>query len=511
MKSKRKKKRGKAGIIICLFQAIITVVFSIGLFTLGLLPYKYVIPVVAILVILWIIPLLNQLLCRKRVIFGRILSLLMSVVLLAGMGYVIKTQGMLNSITGGDKKIDNIVVAVLSKDRAQKIEDAEDYRFGVQLKVKSDETQDMIDEINERLGMEIDITSYNNVNDQVKALYDEDVEAIIYNSALVSVIEETYPNFKEETRVIYSHDIVSALDNPLEVNVNITEPFTVYLSGIDVAGEIETTGRSDVNIIAVVNPGTHQLLLVTTPRDYYVVLPEISGGMPDKLTHAGIYGVDASMDALSYLYDEEVDYYARVNFTSLPQMVDALGGVEVESEYEFDTHPDSGQVMHVVEGTNSFNGEQALVFARERQNVPGGDFQRGKDQQALITAMMKKAVSPAILKGAFDIIESVSKNVDTNIPIKFIQDLIRTQIANPSAWQITSMAADGWPSTGVCFSSGDIELSICEPDYESISEIQYAIDQVMQGIPLEGALIIKDGETVEASESTDSSESEVTE
>ena len=509
MKSKKKKNKRKAGIILSLIQAVLTIIFIIGLFVLGLIPYKYLIPIIVVLILLWFIPFLNQLLCKKRVVPGRILSVLMSIILVTGMGYILKTHGMLASITGGDKKVDNMVVAVLSDNRAKKIEDAEDYRFGVQLNVKSDDTQEIIDDINDRLATKIDTASYNNINEQVKALYNEDVEAIIYNSAYTSIIEESYPTFEDDIRIIYSHDIISALDNSLEVTVNITEPFTVYLSGIDVEGEIDTTGRSDVNIIAIVNPGTHQLLLVTTPRDYYVVLPGISNGMPDKLTHAGIYGVDASMDALSYLYDEEIDYYARVNFTSLPQMVDALGGVDVESEYEFETHPDSGKVMYVNEGINHFNGEQALVFARERQNVPGGDFQRGKDQQALITAMMKKAVSPAILRGAFDIIDSVSKNVDTNIPIKFIQNLIRNQIANPSAWQITSMAADGVPTSGVCFSSGDIELSICEPDYESISEIQYAIDQVMQGIPLEGALVIKDGETVDTSESSESSESEV--
>ena len=492
MKSKKKNTRIKAGIILCLLQAIITVAFCAGIFKLGILPLKYIIPMVLVLAMLWIIPLLNQILCRKRVISGRILSVLMIVILFSGMAYVMKTNGMLNSITGGDKKIDNIVVAVLNKDRAQKIEDTEDYRFGVQLKVKSGETQDIINEINERLGSEIDISSYNNINDQVKALYDEDVEAIIYNSAYISVIEETYPKFKEETRVIYSHDIVSALDNSIDVTVDITEPFSVYLSGIDVEGSIESTGRSDVNILAVVNPTTHQLLLISTPRDYYVPLPGISEGMSDKLTHAGIYGVDASMAALANLYEVDCDYYARVNFTSLPQMINALGGVIVYSEHEFDISEDAGRPKHIYEGENYLEGADALGFARERQNLPNGDFDRGKNQQALITAMMKRAVSPAILSGAFGIIDSVSENVDTNIPIKFIKDIVRWQISKPSAWNITSMSAEGWPTTGVCYSSGDIELSVCQPDYDSVSEIIYAIDQVYEGIPLDDVEVVQD-------------------
>ena len=502
MKSKKKTRGVKVGLILSLIQGIITAAFIVGLFVLGLLPLKFIIPIIIVLVILWVIPFLNQMFCRKRVIFGRILSVLMSVVLLAGMAYVFKTQGMLNSITGGDKKIDNIVVAVLDSDRAQKIEDAEDYRFGIQLKVKSNETNDVIKELNEKLNTNIDTAKYNNIDDQVKALYDGDVEAIIFNNAYVSVIEENYPKFKEETRIIYSHDIVSALDNAIDVSIDITEPFTVYLSGIDVAGSIESTGRSDVNILAVVNPSTHQLLLVTTPRDYYVVLPGISNGMPDKLTHAGLYGVDASMETLSYLYDVDVDYYARVNFTSLPQMVNALGGVTVYSDYEFDISEDAGPPNHIHVGENFLVGADALGFARERQNLPDGDFGRGRNQQILIKAMMKKAVSPAILSGAFEIIDSVSENVDTNIPIKFIKDIIRWQISKPAAWNVSTMSADGTPTYGLCFSSGSTELSVCEPDYDSVSAITYAIDKVYEGIPLDDVEVISDGTESEAETET---------
>ena len=189
--------------------------------------------------------------------------------------------------------------------------------------------------------------------------------------------------------------------------------------------------------MAVVNPVSHQILLVTTPRDYYVEIPGVSGGQKDKLTHAGIYGVDASMSTLEQLYDTEIQFYARVNFTSLIEIVDALGGVDVESEYAFTTSGDSGRVVNVVQGTNHFNGEEALAFSRERQNVPGGDNQRGKDQQAVITAMIKKMVSPAILTGANGILNSVSGNVETNMSESQIQELIKTQLSDGVSWNIT--------------------------------------------------------------------------
>ena len=492
MKSKKvKKSNSKIGLVICIIQILITIAFIAGVIVLGLLPFKYVLPNIVVLTILCIIPLCNQLMCKKRVASGRVLSIFMSVILLTGSIYVAKAHGMVNNISGGDGKVDKIVVAVLEEDSAKKLKDTVDYSFGVQYVLKGQEIKDTVKEINEELNEKIDTVEYSNLNEQVKSLYDKDVEAIIYDSAYMPIIKESYPDFETRTRVIYEHEIAKRNEKPLEVTVNIEEPFTVYLSGIDVAGAIETTGRSDVNILAVVNPTTHQVLLITTPRDYHVLIPGISNGMEDKLTHAGIYGVDASMATLSYLYDVEVDYYVRVNFTSLPQMVDALGGIEVESDYEFTTHPDSGEVMHVKKGMNTFNGKQALVFARERQNVPGGDFQRGKDQQKVITAMLRKAVSPAILAGAFDIIDSVSENVDTNMTSKFIRSLVKSQISNPSAWSVTSMAAEGEPDMGRCFSASGMDLSICRPDYESVEKIKTAIDKVEAGEPLEDVEIIE--------------------
>ena len=230
---------------------------------------------------------------------------------------------------------------------------------------------------------------------------------------------------RKNFKVIYTYEVKSKVENKAaQVEVK-DETFTVYISGIDVYGAIETNSRSDVNILAVVNPNTHQVLLVTTPRDYYVQIPGISGDMRDKLTHAGIYGVDASMSTLGQLYNTSIEFYARVNFTSLVEMVDALGGIDVISEQAFTTSDDSGLVMDVIQGENHFNGEQALAFARERQNVDGGDFQRGRNQQAVITAMIKKAISPAILTGANGLLNSVSGNVDTNMSTEQIQTLVK--------------------------------------------------------------------------------------
>ncbi len=494
MKKKNKKIKRKFGLTLCVIQGLATLIFIIGLFVLNLLPIKYVIPIIILLVLLWILPFLNQLLCKKKMLSGKILSISMTLVLTLGAFYVIKTHGMVNSISGGDKKVDKMVVAVLVDDPAEKLKDAAEYDFGVQYALKGNDVKDTIEEINSKLKKKISVVECHNLNEQARALHDGEVQAIIYNDAYTSVLEESFEGFSKSIKIIYSHEIVSKLDNMLskkdEMKVS-KNPFTVYLSGIDVEGAIETTGRSDVNILAVVNPKTYQILLITTPRDYYVELPGISMGMNDKLTHAGIYGVAASMAALSQLYDTPVDFYARVNFTSLPQIVDALGGIDVNSEYEFETHPDSGQIMYVKEGMNHFDGAQALVFSRERQNIPGGDYQRGKNQQAVITAMIKRAVSPAILAGASEIIDSVSANVDTNMSSKQIQSLIKSQISSPHAWNIKSMAATGEGMEADCFSVPGLYPFVCVPDDMSVQEIKDAIDQVINGETLTESEVVK--------------------
>ena len=496
-KKTHRKMNRKVGLILCLIQLILSIVLSVYIIKLGLLPMKYVAVIVVFLLIFWIIPFLNQIMCRNRTLSGKVMSIAVSVLLITGTVYVAKAHGFVSNISGGDKKIDEMVVAVLVDDKAETLKDTVDYKYGVQYTLKEKDTKDTVAHINKELGTEIDTKVCGNLVEQVSALYDGDVDAIIYNKAYTTILKDSFEDFEESVKIVYQYDIVTKMTEgeALEVVNTPTDPFAIYLSGIDVEGDISTTGRSDVNILAVVNPVSHEILLVTTPRDYYILLPGISAGREDKLTHAGIYGVDASMDALSNLYDVDVDFYARVNFTSLPKIIDALGGIDVYSEYEFDTHPYSSisfDTIHVKKGINHFNGLDALIFSRERKNLPNGDFDRGKNQQAVITAMLKRAVSPAILSGALEIFDSLSENVDTNMSSKQIKDLIKSQIAKPAAWNVTSMSAEGTPDLKMCYSVPTTELSVCVPDYQSVEKIKTAIDKVVEGEKLEGSERIED-------------------
>lgn len=470
------------GVVLGVIQAVASVVFMIALFVLDMLPVKYLAIIAGLLLIALLIVFTSQLLSKKKGIAGKIFSVLMSVILAVGSFYIFKANGTVSEISGSGTKVDKVVVAVLADDPAESIQDAKDYSFGVQYALKGEEIQETVGAINEELGSAIAETEYRSVQEQATALHNGDVQAIIYNEAYNGILSEEFGDFGNSIKVIYSHSIETKVENNAAEQVEVKDDtFTVYISGIDVYGAIETNSRSDVNIMAVVNPTSHQILLVTTPRDYYVEIPGISGGELDKLTHAGIYGVDASMATLGQLYDTTIDFYARVNFTSLVEMVDALGGVDVYSEQAFTTSEDTGLVMNVVQGENHFNGQQALAFSRERMNVDGGDFQRGKNQQAVITAMIKKAVSPAILVGANGILNSVSGNVDTNMSQDQIQTLIKTQLSDGGAWNIKSVAAEGTGDQQYCFSSPGSLLYVTQPDPNSVASIKAMIDSVKNG------------------------------
>lgn len=252
------------------------------------------------------------------------------------------------------------------------------------------------------------------------------------------------------------------------------KPFHLYISGIDVAGDITKTSRSDVNIIATVNPGTRKILLTTTPRDYYVELPGISGGVRDKLTHAGIYGVDVSVKTLEALYGIDISYYARVNFTSLVTIVDAFGGIDVHSEYEFRVGP-----YHFQKGNNHLNGEQALAFSRERYSFQEGDNQRGRNQEAVLIALLQKVMSPALLRHADEILSTVEKSVETNFSSEELTKLIRMQLSHPRTWEIIPMAAEGRGDQQPCFSTGRKPLYVMWPEEASVQVIQEKMQEII--------------------------------
>lgn len=483
-KSKRKLDK-KIGIFLTILQGILSAIFLWTVFKINLLPTKYLLVVIFIIFALFAITFATQKRHKGHAMYGKSLSVFMILILSVGSFYIAKVNGAFDNVTGGSYKIDSIVVAVLKDDPAETIADAKDYSFGVQYAIAGEGVRQAVDSINETLSTDINTVEYEAIQDQATALHDGSVKAIIYNEGYTGMLAETFEGYESSIKIIHRYEIktqISVKDEAKEFSVT-KDTFSVYISGIDVFGAIETNSRSDVNIIATVNPKTHQILLSTTPRDFYVTIPDVSNGQKDKLTHAGIYGVDASIATLENLYDTKIPFYARVNFTSIIEIVDQLGGIDVYSEYSFTT----ADGYYVQAGMNHFNGEEALSFSRERYNVPGGDDQRGKNQQAVIVAMIRKIISPQILMKASGLIDSVSGNVETNMTQKQIQELVKMQLSEGCSWNIYSAAASGTGGSDYTYSMPGISVYVTYPDKEAVDNIKNLMDRVEDGEMLDGS------------------------
>lgn len=462
-----------AGKLITLIQLILAVGLIAVIWNSGLVPTKYLVAIIIVLLILFGVTFRLQYVKNKVYIVGIILSIILSILQAIGIVYMLKADKLMADVGGANYKTDNMIVVVKKDNPASNLMDASMYRFGTQTSVDQENTQIMVDNINTSLGREVKIEQYGTVQELANALLEGRVDAAIYNQALDGLITDVIEDYSDQVRVLYQYGIETEIE---QENVDVEEPFNIYISGIDVSGPVATNSRSDVNIIMTVNPNTKKILLTTTPRDYYVQIPDISGEQRDKLTHAGIYGVDASMKTLEQLYGIDISYYARVNFSSLVKIVDTLGGVDVDSDFEFDA-----QGYHFQKGMNHLDGDQALAFSRERYSFEDGDNQRGKDQQKVLTAILNKAMSPAILSNASALIADVSDSVQTNMTQEEMAKFIKMQLNDGASWTIESAAASGTGDTQACYSSGDQSLYVMWPDEAVVQGISAKMNEILNG------------------------------
>lgn len=465
------ERKNMIGKLITLIQLLVSVICIVTVAGSGMLPKKYLIFLIGALAVLFGATHILQYPKNKVLRYtGMIISLLMTVILAVISMGMMKTDDVLKKVGGATYKTDNMVVVVKKGDSAKNIEDAEDYRFGYQTAVDKKNTDKMLEKIESEVGKNVKSEEYSSLTDEAQALLDGKVDAAVFNEGYMSMIDESIDGFSEKVKILYQYGVKTQVKK--ENKADVTEPFNIYISGIDVDGPITTNSRSDVNLIMTVNPQTKKILLTTTPRDYYVTIPEVSGEKRDKLTHAGIYGVDRSMATLENLYGIEISYYARINFTSLVKIVDALGGVDVDSDYEFTTLHGNYKIN---KGMNHLNGEQALGFARERYSFEDGDNQRGRDQEKVLTAIIHKATTPAILKNANELIAGVSDSVQTNMTSEEMSKFIQLQLDDPSSWNVESQAVSGKGDSQSCYSSGSQLLYVMWPDETAV---QNAADQI---------------------------------
>jgi LCP family protein required for cell wall assembly len=292
-------------------------------------------------------------------------------------------------------------------------------------------------------------------------------------------------------------NVTSGLISGAEANKITKEPFVLYLSGVDNRGELTEKARSDVNILAVVNPTTKRVALINTPRDYYVDLAGTDS--KDKLTHAGLYGVETSMATLGNLYGIQVDHYIRIDFSGFISIIDAVGGVDVYSDQAFTSVGSPGYYdpTTFAEGWNHLDGKSALAFARERHAFASGDIQRGINQMKVIDAMANKLKSPTVLMSFSKLMDAVSDCFVTSLSQEQISALVRMQLGDLASWDIESCSVTGSSGkSSQCYSAKGQSLYVMKPDESSVSKAKELIASVLGG---EGTV----SDTQQAPEKTD--------
>ena len=491
-KASKKKKSKKAistkrlraiGALLSLVQAITAALFIYLLNGTGMIPWKYIMIAFAVLAgMVLLVILMVSIRNRKVRIVAIFLSALMIIAHCSGSISLYKMMTMLRTAENS-YKTDYLNIVVRTDDSAQALADTEGYKFGIVDDLTKEERDILLETLRREARLksvkDIEYTSYSSAIEVVNALMAKEVDAAVYREAYDSVLEEVVDSFADSVRVVDNYEIRTELEYE---TVEPGEPFNLLISGIDVKGDISQTSRSDVNIIVTINPKTKKILMTTTPRDYYVEIPEISNGQRDKLTHAGIYGEDASIRTLENLYKIDIKYYVRVNFTTLIDIVDAIDGVDVWSDYEFDCYTD--HKVHIDKGWNHLNGRQALAFCRERFSFPDGDNQRGKDQEAVLKAIIEKVMSPALIVNASALLDSMRGSFQTDMPETKIAELINQQLSEGTDWLILRQAAEsGGGGMENTFSGG--VLSVTWPDMDSVRKNTARINMILNERPAE--------------------------
>lgn len=397
-----------------------------------------------------------------------IVSLAFSLVFALIGYYIVESKNSISPVFNNDKEEIIMSVVVLKDTNYNEITDVSKIAYNENSEIN--ETKQFFKSIDQT----ITTTSTNNFENLVSLLNNNKVEAIVICESKRFLIETYFPRFSTDTKVIYQYKIskdIKLKDNKIDIT---KDSFNVLISGLDTYGDINTISRSDVNLLATINPLKHEILITNTPRDYWVNLGTIN--QMDKLTHAGIYGIEETVTTIEKLYDLEINYYARVNYNSLINIVDAIDGVEINNPYEFGIPNTS---YYFPKGIINLNGEQALSFVRERYSLPNGDEDRGKNQQRVLTAIIQKLLSEQFLTNYLPILKSLSNSFITNMPESELSKFVKAQIDNLTPWTIKTISVSGkYAMTTESYSMPEQNISIIIPDETTIQIAKDTIKQI---------------------------------
>ena len=481
-KNNRKRKITGYKVVGMLFMICSIILLGIVLLS-NVLPIKYLSIFIGVLFLINII--INFFLFKKRIKkkprrFFTVLSLLLSVLFLGASFYIYKTLGFLDDMSI-DYKEYTYNVLVKADSSYKDIADIADKSLGY-YNDNNDATKKALSTLSNKVKTTND--GFGNLESLGASLLNKKSDAILLENSQKAKMEKSgnasIKGFADKTRVLYTFKVRMILKSD---GLNVTKDvFNIYISGMDEYGKVVDNTRSDVNMIVTINPKTRQILLTNIPRDYYVQLHD-TDGYKDKLTHAGIYGLDTSVATIEDLLGIKINYYFKVNFSSLVNMVDALGGVDVYSEYDFQ----SWNGYNFSKGYNKVDGKAALAFVRERKTFNAGDNQRGKNQQAMIEAIFRKCTKPSIIIKYNSLLNSLEDSMMTDMPMRSIIKLAKMQLRDNSKWTITSNSLTGTGSMDYTYTYPYQSLYVTVPDEESIKLSKEMIEKVVNGEVLESS------------------------
>ena len=478
--------------MLLIIQCVISIALTAIIIKLGILPDKYVALLIAGLAFLSIITFLLMIPTadvtqgektikkgKVRYIIGIVFSVVVSICLLVGVKMAWQGDTALRTIVGHGLETREAYLVVLKDSKYEKPKDLADNPVAMDPKDDKVIMEPALNALKAE-AEELNLMELEGCDKLADALYNGDAEAIFISDATYAIIQTKHETFGDDTRVIFAHTIeIKSEDFSKDVNDITKNSFCVYITGIDTYGRLSNVARSDVNMIVTVNPETKQVLLSSIPRDYFIRLSNM--GTEDKLTHSGLAGPQNTVKSVEDFLGIDINYYARVNFSSVVDIVDALGGITVDNPVSFYASPyqfDAGKI--------DMNGEEALRFARERYNVSGGDNGRVKNQELVVEGMINKLLSPAILKNYTGFLKSIDGTFQTNMEAEEISDLVKMQLDDMAKWTIVQKQFKGHGSMqygGAYYPNEKLYYMI--PDDDSVAENKQAIQNVLDGVTTE--------------------------
>lgn len=490
-KNNKKKKNNKILFykILSFILVISTVFLSSTIVYLDMLPTKYLV-LLGILLFALVILLIYKL-NHKALVITKLLVSFISILLIIIEFFIsinlIFSLDFINNIFDNNKSSE-VYGLYVNKDTYKNINELNDKSLVIY--TKDENVSSAVESLNNKINFKT--VSKDSIENAIELVKNEEVQGLLINEGLIDLfIEESEFDLAKlyEVKINLMND-----DSFKEVNVK-KESFVIYLSGVDSSGRVANSSRSDVNILAVVNPKKGKILLVSTPRDYYVTLA--SKNSKDKLTHAGLYGTDESAHTLGLLYEVDINYYVRVNFSSFVKLINALDGITVDVEkpdYRYNLGIDCGSgyvceqnsqrefgddIIKFKYGKKTLNGEEALAYARNRYQYAGGDNDRQLHQQQVLQGIVEKVMSKSILTKYNSILTSLSSGIKTNIDKDTISALVNKQLKDNISWSIESVVATGTDSYDYCYSTGKSKAYVMVPDEESVNNIKNKIKEVI--------------------------------